>query len=998
MKITLAGNVHVRANDAVGSSAVALPRYRWIEWFALAFLFGLHARISRVLDTVELRYELTSLAPVVAAWLTLRFGPAALPLVLLYGLLPSFGFQSGPLDFFWAPPPPPALLVGAAAGAWWSAAREPAQWAGLWRGDRAALAVAGCALLILLNFESPRFRTANGPFFISVAPVAGLALLAGLAFVRWKAWSVLCARSQPRWMGWALLALPVAAVVVHTSTVSVYVAGLRLGWGYSNSLSLAVAILCVGMLYQVPRSRIWLAALSAVALLVGLRMALDFSPAASYLFDYGTDKRWMPGAAQAWHLVCNLIGGALTALALRKVGPLAFSADVQHTGSALGRQLGMQVGAAAVALLVLPALAGDYGTVFIGQDTRGWLVGALSFILALRYGRVALVWTPLTFCALAGAAMLPRLADMGWAMAGAHLVLLGALCAAWGFIGWLVHRTRKRVAASANVLSAPPAHGPRVLPVDGLARLVHRLDVSATLSSFGVLLTLVLAAFAIVEFGIAGVLWQALSGSVDEMVDRDGWLVAAGAALGGLMLALLPLSFLVVDAANRSDRMQPITGLTGAVFTAGLGIVWISVVGGLTAVNLQWLHQLALPPTVITGLALAWAFTLLAAFLLLPSQRREPVGIASLALLVPVGVWALVHLWREESANAGGKMPVELALQLAAIVGAVIVVVASLLRAVWLRVDLALPLPRYWLFGEIPGQRFWPRVAALMGMPASMWNRAALVQLAFWLMASARPLVYLGAGMLITSRWWLGAALVAAGHVSLLAGKRLAARRIWNPRHPETSPQPILFLRGFEDDQFDFRLRGPNLVKRWLALWAFRRNLDEVLVDEAAAYGTVVALGRPGAEDAPFGALRYQASHEEWQAVVLETAKKARAIVIAAGHTPGVLWEYEMLRREGLLERTLLLFHPGADAAPANLAALQVFPVPEKDRADIASSEPSNWLALIHRDNRWLLLTSADITPAHYVLALRTHLQRASIEAMSQAVPMLPTPRWPALI
>jgi len=204
----------------------------------------------------------------------------------------------------------------------------------------------------------------------------------------------------------------------------------------------------------------------------------------------------------------------------------------------------------------------------------------------------------------------------------------------------------------------------------------------------------------------------------------------------------------------------------------------------------------------------------------------------------------------------------------------------------------------------------------------------------------------------------------------------------------------VLFLRSFEDDQFDFRIAGHNPIRHWLAFWSFRRNLDETLVDEAAAYGPVVALGRPGERERPFGAERHYSTHDDWQAVILDTARRARAIVIAAGSTPGVLWEYDMLRREGLLPRTLLVFPP--HQAQSHQAALQAFAPEVHARADVIASDPATWIALLMNGPRPVLLTAQDRSPSAYLLALRLHLQggdpAAALPAAARLAPK--PPRW----
>ena len=95
--------------------------------------------------------------------------------------------------------------------------------------------------------------------------------------------------------------------------------------------------------------------------------------------------------------------------------------------------------------------------------------------------------------------------------------------------------------------------------------------------------------------------------------------------------------------------------------------------------------------------------------------------------------------------------------------------------------------------------------------------------------------------------------MLAAGHGLFAWGKRSAAAMPWHPlQNSDDERAPVLFLRSFEDDQFQFRRPSWQLHMRWFDLWSFRRNVNEAMIDEVALYGPVVALGRPGDREAPF--------------------------------------------------------------------------------------------------------------------------------------------------
>ena len=994
-----------RANSAVAAGPDAQFR-RW-ELALVALLLGLQFTADQPIDGARLRLELLPLAPLVSAWAVLRLGAGVIPGLVAYALLPRFGFQAGGFGLAWTPPAMAGLLVGAVVGAWWSAQLDSSQWKGLWHVGRWPLALVAFGLLVFGALEWPPIRLPVEGLSLRFSPPAFLAVLALLFLPRWRAWSRLARDLGGKPLGFVTLVLPFVLVGMSATSASVNIAGAWLSVGVTSGLPMAVALLAAGLLWAWPRPRAWAAAVALMVLVEVLRRSAGQPPLASAWIPSGAELRWLSDLSQSWDALCNALAVALVVVLLKTVGPKPAEglltaampaarnvpAPKQEHPSGTGWTFWLVAWLAALALLVLPALLGASQSEFLARDTRGWLLGALAFVLVAAYGLPALICSPVALGALAAAGLLPSVAERVEAAAAAHVLGVVALAASWAFVGWLVHRARTRPAK----LPAPEQCA-RVVPIDGLGRLVHRLDVSATLSSFGVLLTVLLVGLGLVQTGVIGFLMQAFGADAAGFDWGEDWLVVMLVVLASAMAAVLPMSFLVVDAANRADRMQAVSAFTGAVVAAPLWVMAAFVVAALWAGTAVWLIERGTGQLALALLSGVWASVLLVTC----AGRAHGFGGRAAATLVlpllPGLLWGAGRLWGDAVANVDPAEDASLPLQLAGSLMVLALLVATFVRALRLRADLALPLPRHWLFGAIPGGSFWARLAALMGMPASMWRRLALREPALWLLLLARPLVYAGAGALLTSRWWLGLAGIVAGHASLLVGKQLAARAIWRPEDAAASPQQVLFLRGFDDDQFDFRLRGFNPVKRWLALWSFRRNLDEALVDEIACYGSVVALGRPGQTQANFGAARHYARHEDWQTVVLQTARSARAIVIAAGNTPGVLWEYEMLRGEGLLERTLLLFHPGASAAEGNRAALEAFPMADEARAALTHADAGQWVALLHQAGHWALLTSAEATSAHYVLALRLHFQGADISSLSTLAALLPAPRWPAVV
>lgn len=535
--------------------------------------------------------------------------------------------------------------------------------------------------------------------------------------------------------------------------------------------------------------------------------------------------------------------------------------------------------------------------------------------------------------------------------------------------------------------------------VTALAAIVRRVDVSTTLKAFVAVLAPLLVLWNI-GLIVMAVEWLSDAGGFEEWFGDEDGLYMAGIVVLALVAACAPLGFIVADWAARHAIWRHLTAVVGAA----LGAVLFALIGAAPAALAYLLMEEELVESEGWARAIFLALGLpvvawLVARLTTRSRRLRTLltGIA-VAVLVVVLVGAATLLVFDEDSDPSDRPAVFLAT-----VGALLLavgVVAWLVRAVRLRILLSGDRPRTLLLGAFHRPRFLVRFAYLIGLPSSLWSLRAMGTAAFWAFIVSRPLVYLGFALLFRGsdesapdeglapavKVALAALLVVAGHLAFYVGKRLAARRIWNPHGASGSRPPILFLRSFADDQLRFKRRPWDLVGRWFDLWSFRRNADEMLIDEMAQYGPVVALGQPGEKRVPFGAARYYAEHADWQALITETARRAQTIVIVAGDSPGVLWEFELLAKEGLVDRTVLLFRPGGDAREENRRALDLFPRTGSggDLAGVADAD-AHWVALLPTATGPVLLTAAQPTAAAYVLALRTHFQKCDAHALDNS-------------
>ena len=513
--------------------------------------------------------------------------------------------------------------------------------------------------------------------------------------------------------------------------------------------------------------------------------------------------------------------------------------------------------------------------------------------------------------------------------------------------------------------------------ITALAGTVRRLDVSATSRSFFA----VLAPLSVL-LNLAGVFaFLVALLEADFGFEEDGAFVASAAVMA--IFAFAPLGFVVHDWLARREGWRHMSAIIGAAI-GSLGFALIGVGIWFVGFMLEEAGIREEAPLAVVGAGLP-ALLGLAGWLLARSALVRGIGLAAAIAVLLAGFSPLVFGLIEDLGSGDAGVVEETVIPLLTTSMLLALGFWWFVRSVRLRIVLSSDRPRTLLLGDLQVKSIWARLAFLTGLPSSQWNAAALRTAAFWVFMISRPLVYAGFALAFSkalARFGAavplatGAALVVAGHFAFHLGKRLAARDIWRPQNPADSRPPVLFLRSFEDDQFSFKRPKWDLVGRWFDLWSFRRNADEALIDEIAQYGPVVALGQPDEKLAPFGALRHYASHDDWQATITETARRAQAIVIGAGDTPGVLWEYELLEREKLLDRTLLLFRPGKAADPDNRRALAAFPKQGAAGRRFDSVEDAQFVALLQTRNGPTLLTTRSAATTAYLIAMRAHFQK----------------------
>lgn len=181
---------------------------------------------------------------------------------------------------------------------------------------------------------------------------------------------------------------------------------------------------------------------------------------------------------------------------------------------------------------------------------------------------------------------------------------------------------------------------------------------------------------------------------------------------------------------------------------------------------------------------------------------------------------------------------------------------------------------------------------------------------AFWAMELPLPptplpgLLALSAGALwlwLALRYWR---LVDWHWSGKLTSAGLA--RAEEARRADRRP-PVVYLRSFKDDLAAAR-SGLDDTDPQQALV----RIEDLLAEEAEAFGPVIAIGEPGVA-VRSGAARAYFPGAEWQAAVGEWIEEAQFVLIVAGFTEGVSWELERVLARGHANKSIVIFPPGDD-------------------------------------------------------------------------------------
>jgi hypothetical protein len=164
-------------------------------------------------------------------------------------------------------------------------------------------------------------------------------------------------------------------------------------------------------------------------------------------------------------------------------------------------------------------------------------------------------------------------------------------------------------------------------------------------------------------------------------------------------------------------------------------------------------------------------------------------------------------------------------------------------------------------------------------------------------------------------------------HVARCAGLRSAEDVLI-----EDQRAPVLFLRGFEDDQVSLKSATMAAYARVVDPGITQANLEDVLL-AGLDIGPVVAIGRPQDVVAPVGVARRYVHDEAWRDVVVSLMDRAVLIVVGVSESVGVAWELEQLRDRGHLGKSVFVIPPARSRDHRLLHRLLVKLLPVRDAA-----------------------------------------------------------------
>ncbi|TWU34193.1 hypothetical protein [Novipirellula artificiosorum] len=119
---------------------------------------------------------------------------------------------------------------------------------------------------------------------------------------------------------------------------------------------------------------------------------------------------------------------------------------------------------------------------------------------------------------------------------------------------------------------------------------------------------------------------------------------------------------------------------------------------------------------------------------------------------------------------------------------------------------------------------------------------------------------------------------------------------------------PVVYLRSFAQDNMKQELQTTDQILHPVQA-RVSATYEERFAKHLRKIGPMVAIGKPGEKLPPTGAARMYVENAHWQELVVDLLHRARVVVIQAGSTPGIQWEFSTAI-ERLAPSQLLVFLP----------------------------------------------------------------------------------------
>jgi hypothetical protein len=207
-------------------------------------------------------------------------------------------------------------------------------------------------------------------------------------------------------------------------------------------------------------------------------------------------------------------------------------------------------------------------------------------------------------------------------------------------------------------------------------------------------------------------------------------------------------------------------------------------------------------------------------------------------------------------------------------------------------------------------------------------------------------------------------------------GRRMAVKSAKELQEEDPRP-PILLLRSFEDDGnwgFDVKPSHSPLVP-YSSLEQV--TFEQVIKEEFAKVGPLVAIGRPGESLPPLGAARTWVNHDEWQPRVTEYLRSCGLVVMMVGKIKGedgLAWELKHVLDMVTPEKIILVVPPIVESEVCSRWAA----FHERAGGRLPPYEGGEMAVGFQRDWRCIVIRDRARRPAEYREALKYLLRPES--------------------